>query len=239
MWYLDVIHFAAFFGLVNYVSTNTMKFLLKNTKINEKEYILVKVGEKCASTIHSTIAVYLAVNILMNDYIWSNRISFISKESILLSHFTCGYFLYDVVLCLARYKDIGPVFCGHAILAFVINLISIISGVGHFYTASFIIWETSTPFVNIRYFMNKLKISRFQNINNASILLAFLIFRIIWGSFIYYIIILDTIYLSEGWLLKIPVFIAFLMNAMNYYWFYKMVNIAINRILLPTSGLGI
>lgn len=233
MWYLDVIHFAAFFGLVNYVSTNTMKFLLKNTKIDEKEYILVKVGEKCASTIHATIAVYLAVNILLNDRIWSNRISFISEESIVLSHFTCGYFLYDVVLCIVRFKYIGPIFLGHAILAFAINLISIISGVGHFYTASFIIWETSTPFVNIRYFMNKLGISRFEKIINVSILLVFFIFRIIWGSFIYYIIVIDTIYVSEGWLLKIPVFIAFLMNAMNHYWFYKMIKIiTINRMLL-------
>lgn len=229
MWYLDVLHFAVFFGLVNVVSTNTMRCLLKYTTLDEKEYFLVKVGEKCASTIHSIVAVNFAIRILMNDYIWSHRISFISNESQLLSNFTCGYFLYDMALCSIRFKYVGSMFLGHAILAFAINLISITSGVGHFYTAAFIVWETSTPFVNIRYFMNKLGVHVFEKINNVLIMLAFLICRIIWGSFIYYILVIDTVYESEGLLLKMPIFIAFFMNAMNYYWFYKIVKVASRR----------
>jgi hypothetical protein len=232
MWYFDILHFAVSFGLLNVISINIVKTLFKNTSIlDEKEYLLVKVGEKCASTVHSIIVVYLAHRILVDNYIWAHRISYITKESILLSHITCGYFLYDVVYCTIRYKYVGAIFWGHAALAFGINLISILSGVGHFYTAAFVVWETSTPFVNTRYFMNKLKVSMFKNGIDLMIMLTFLIFRIIWGTFIFYIIVLDTIYASEGILLKIPVFIAFFMNALNYFWFSKMLHIIMHKYL--------
>lgn len=224
--FCNILYFATFFGIINVVSTNTIKLLFP-TKIND--YLLLKVGEKCASTTHSIIVAYLGIRVLMSPGIWLHRIHFISEESLLLSNISCGYFLYDFIMCLARLNIVGPVFLGHAVMAFTINCISVVSGVGHFYTAAFLVWEISTPFVNVRYFMNKLQI-RGENIINALIIFLFLFCRIIWGTFIYYIIIIDTIYVSEGLLLKIPVFIAFLMNALNYYWFYKMVKIVYSKL---------
>ena len=231
--YLEVFKFSILFALLNIVSTKIAQFLLKNKKydsINDMNYLIVKVGEKCVSTIHSTIVTYFSLKILMNSNFWLHRISFISDESIFLSHFACGYFLYDVIMCLVRFKYVGLVFLCHAILAFVINLISIISNVGHFYTAAFLVWETSTPFINIRYFMHKLKVYKFEKVNNAMIILIFFTFRIIWGSFIYYIIIIDTLKYGNGILLKTPIFITFFMNALNYYWFYKMIKIVYSMI---------
>ncbi|KAL4440289.1 hypothetical protein ABPG75_003290 [Micractinium tetrahymenae] len=95
----------------------------------------------------------------------------------------CGYFLYDVVLCLTKYDDNGFDFLLHAVVSCSVFFAASALGCMHYFGAAFLMWELSTPFMYIRWLMLKagLGSSAAMPLANVAFMLVFFGSRNVWG----------------------------------------------------------
>ena len=116
---------------------------------------------------------------------WEERIWGYTGAEGLVQAFAAGYFLWDLLTC-AIYIDIqgiGPLI--HAISA------TIVTGIGFrpfgmYYGMAFVLYELSTPFLNIHWFLDKLSMtgSRAQLYNGIALVFIFFMCRLVWGSYV-------------------------------------------------------
>jgi len=95
-----------------------------------------------------------------------------------------GYFMWDLVIS-SYYMDIfGPGFVAHALSALLVFSLGFRPFV-NFYAPIFILFELSSPFLNIHWFCDKVGLtgSRTQLINGIFLISTFFGCRIIWGTY--------------------------------------------------------
>lgn len=144
-----------------------------------------------------------------------------------------GYFLWDSVMSIWYVQYFGIGFLVHGIVSsavFAIGLSPFIS----YYAAVFILFELSTPFLNLRWFGLKvpgLFSETFQLINNAVLILIFFFVRICYGFYQafnlfsdFYVNYQDERFHTTG---AIIIFTGnVVLDILNLYWFYRMVKVA-------------
>ena len=147
-----------------------------------------------------------------------------------------GYFVWDVIVSL-RYEGLD--FIIHGLLGlsgniFVFKPLLMFGGMG------IIMWELSTPFLNIHWLLDKLGLtgSLLQFVNAMCLLLSYVTVRMIIGvSESYKIVTLlwspaaDTLALPYKLYYSLGLLI---LNALNYIWFFKMLH-AMRKRFLPAK----
>lgn len=98
--------------------------------------------------------------------------------------------------------------------------------------AAFLMWELSTPFVHLRWFLYKMKYdhTKMYFYNGLSMILAFFLARIVWGYYSSYLLVGDVLrerYVSPPSPFPVGGTVAYctaavVMNSLNTWWFYKM-----------------
>jgi hypothetical protein len=213
------------FGLVNYFSIGIMKTYIKNNTSSINKY-----SEKFTSTVHTMASIYFALNVIVNSNSWENRAFYIDNYSVSLSYVSCGYFLYDILMILFTWQhenfNVKRTFLIHGVSCLLINLFPLIYKFGHFYNAVFIMWELSTPFLNMRWFLKDLY-NKDNIIIDLLFVFTFFTSRIVWGTF-FSCLLLSDIY-NDKWMMiqsnrsVFPYIGAscaiIMMNYLNYYWF--------------------
>ncbi|KAG0006744.1 hypothetical protein BGZ80_005153 [Entomortierella chlamydospora] len=110
-----------------------------------------------------------------------------------------------------------------------------------YYGSVFLMFELSTPFLNIHWFMDKLGMTgtTYQLINGIILLLLFLCVRIMFGIYMSYqtyqtaMLVIDQI----PWHLIIVYSLAnVVLNSLNIYWFYKMIESLMKRFKPAKKG---
>ncbi|ORX94268.1 TLC domain-domain-containing protein [Clohesyomyces aquaticus] len=94
-----------------------------------------------------------------------------------------GYFLWDLMIS-GMYLDVAGISALlHAIGALAVTMIGF-RPFGNYYGLSFILYELSTPFLNIHWFCDKLGYtgSRLQLYNGIALLFTFFLCRLVWGT---------------------------------------------------------
>ncbi|KAI5797700.1 TLC domain-containing protein [Geopyxis carbonaria] len=98
--------------------------------------------------------------------------------------YAAGYFLWDLMISVYHVKIMGWGFVAHAISAL------LVFGLGfrpfvNYYAPIFILFELSSPFLNIHWFCDKLNLtgSRIQLVNGFFLLGTFFLCRIVWGTY--------------------------------------------------------
>lgn len=139
-----------------------------------------------------------------------------------------AYFLWDIIQS-ARYESLQ--FVVHGLIAAIASLLTyhpflMFDGLG------ILIWEASTPFLNIHWFMDKLGMTgSFAQLVNAFFLLAtYVCMRLILGVYNSYSLVSSLWQPTErqvghvylGWKLFYTIGLIVL-NILNYFWFSKMV----------------
>ncbi|KAJ1651036.1 hypothetical protein IWQ61_008306 [Dispira simplex] len=148
------------------------------------------------------------------------------------------YFLWDLAISLRHIRQTGPGFVLHALVACLVFLFSYRPFLNA-YGPIFLMFELSTPFLNIHWFMDKLGLtgSVFQMVNGVLLLGAFflsrLVFGIYWAGYLY----LDV---YHNWH-RVPTYLTLMyvignvsLNLLNMYWFTKMVT-AVQSRFTPTA----
>jgi len=112
-----------------------------------------------------------------------------------------------------------------------------------YYAPIFLMFEVSTPFVNIHWFATYLPEGTIPNIvqtiNGFLLMLTFFVCRILWGTYNAYFLIGD-VFSPKGRAVQplwVPVSVIgsnLALNILNIYWFYKMI-LLVKRLLKKTA----
>ncbi|KAJ4719260.1 transmembrane protein 56-B [Melia azedarach] len=184
------------------------------------------------STIHALFASVASLYLLLftdlfsedyHDELIINRTSSVSERVLGIS---IGYFLSDLAMILWCYPALGGLeYVLHHGLSMFAIILSLVSGQAQIYILMVLFTECTTPFVNLRWYLDVAgqKSSKIYICNGVALFLGWLVARIL--LFIYYFIHM-TIHFEQvkqvfplGFysLLVIP----FALAAMNVFWFWK------------------
>jgi len=180
------------------------------------------------SQVHAVIIVPLSLYILATEskeraqdraFGWAEEVGFVHAIA-------AGYFLWDSVDAIVNFTDLG--FVIHGVACFAIYTMSYKPFVAYYGTRC-LLWETSTFFLNIHWFMDKTGRtgSRAQLINGFLLLTAFFGVRIVYGGKVSYEFIYTLLQVKH----EIPAVYFWVyglgnvvLQALNWLWFYKMIS---------------
>ncbi|KAK5130089.1 hypothetical protein LTR08_002477 [Meristemomyces frigidus] len=115
---------------------------------------------------------------------WEQRIWGYSGMSGLCQSFALGYFMWDLFMCSYHVKIFGWGMLAHAISATSVFILGYRPFL-YYYCPVFLLYELSSPFLNIHWFCDKLDLtgSIYQGVNGALLTLTFFLCRICWGTY--------------------------------------------------------
>lgn len=145
---------------------------------------------------------------------------------------TVGYFVWDLLVCLQHLQLFGAGFLFHAVAALVV-FGGCLSPFCIPWMPAFLLFELSTPFVNINWFASKLPAGTISEtvtvVNGIMLLVVFFFVRVVWGIYAVTNAAMDMFAVWDQLFKPLPFTILglnFLLNLLNIYWFYRMVLIA-------------
>ncbi|KAF2463180.1 DUF887-domain-containing protein [Lindgomyces ingoldianus] len=115
---------------------------------------------------------------------WRGRLWGYTGAQGMVQGFAAGYFLWDLWVSV-RFIDVAGVSAAvHAVGALSVTMIGF-RPFGNYYGLSFVLYELSTPFLNIHWFCDKLGAtgSRLQLYNGIALLVSFFMCRLVWGTY--------------------------------------------------------
>ncbi|CAD6573002.1 MAG: hypothetical protein ASARMPRED_005823 [Alectoria sarmentosa] len=145
--------------------------------------------------------------------------------------FAAGYFLWDLVISAAHLDVHGPGVLMHA------------RPFCNYYGLNFVLYELSTPFLNIHWFMDKLGMtgSTAQLVNGIALVTTFGASRLVWGTYQSVRMYQDiwTAFETPGglpvppWLAVAYVVSNTMLSVLNFYWFGRMITTLRKRFEKP------
>ncbi|TEY50706.1 hypothetical protein BOTCAL_0274g00050 [Botryotinia calthae] len=141
------------------------------------------------SFVQSTVICLLALWVLWTDderwdMDWRGRIWGYTGAGGLVQAFAMGYFLWDLMASIVHLDALGWSSLIHAICAL------LVVGIGfrpfaNYYGLNFVLYELSTPFLNIHWFFDKFNMtgSKAQLYNGIVLLVTFFSCRLVWGVY--------------------------------------------------------
>ncbi|MCJ1384530.1 hypothetical protein MMC17_007647 [Xylographa soralifera] len=115
---------------------------------------------------------------------WRERVYGYTGGDGMIQGFAAGYFLWDVCVSVMHVDVFGLGMLAHAVSALVVFSLGFRPFV-NFYAPTFILYELSSPFLNIHWFCDKLHLtgSRIQLYNGLVLLATFFSCRLVWGTY--------------------------------------------------------
>ncbi|KAL4780918.1 TLC domain-containing protein [Aspergillus varians] len=154
--------------------------LNKRTKLNWDVHVV--------SLVQSTFISAIALWVLFVD---EERKSMTSRERVLgysgscalISSLATGYFIYDLIISTIYLKMFGIGMLSHAVSALWVFSFGFRPFL-NFYAPVFILYELSSPFLNIHWFLDKVNMtgSSMQWYNGMALLIVFFFCRLVWGT---------------------------------------------------------
>ncbi|MEW5299597.1 MAG: hypothetical protein WDW36_002596 [Sanguina aurantia] len=188
---------------------------------------------RIVGALHNAVQIPIALSVLASPVFIANPVYAITNLSTIMLTLSGGYFLHDLVFCIIRFELEGPFYTMHALFCCIAYTYGLQSGFLHYYGAAFLMWEASTPFVHIRWFMFKLGAENTTAyvLNGVAMIVAFFSARIVWGYLSTYRLILNMQFeLANPRPGSFPVTAVYIymvaamsLNSLNTYWFSKMV----------------
>ncbi|KAH8676369.1 TLC domain-containing protein [Xylariales sp. PMI_506] len=95
-----------------------------------------------------------------------------------------GYFLWDLIITASNMHIFGIGMLAHAIAALLVYSFGFRPFL-NYYSTTFILWELSSPFLNVHWFCDKLGLtgSKIQLYNGITLIFTFFSCRLVWGTF--------------------------------------------------------
>lgn len=208
---------------------------IRKTLVKPKDKVDVAI--KTVSFVQSVIICVLGIPIFGNEYLEKDHIFAATPYSNFYVSMALGYFIWDALICLYFIKYCGIGFVMHGVVSTIVFGIAVHYQFIQYYSAIFLLFETSTPFLNIRWVGLKLNIlpDSVELINNIILILIFFFIRILWGWYQVGMLAYDF------WLAKddprfstVGAIIILTCNGvldiLNVFWFSKMMTVAITTL---------
>ncbi|CAG8513807.1 5221_t:CDS:2 [Paraglomus brasilianum] len=190
------------------------------------------------SLVHSVAITALSAPLLFDETLLKDKVFGYDEYAGNVYAIACGYFLWDSLVSLYYVKAFGVGFVVHGASCFGVYLFAYRPFL-NYYGAAFLMFELSTPFLNLHWFMDKVGAtgSLLQFFRNTSYWLC--------PNNVHLLLILTcTVVLSVTVLPvidRVPIFLQVIygganviLNTLNVFWFFKMLNSASRR--FPKSG---
>ncbi|KAI0140172.1 DUF887-domain-containing protein [Hypoxylon sp. NC0597] len=115
---------------------------------------------------------------------WQERIWGYTGGAAMIQALAAGYFLWDLIMTASHINIFGLGMLAHAISALLVYSFGFRPFV-NYYSCNFILWELSSPFLNIHWFFDKLGMtgSRAQLYNGLMLIFTFFSCRLVWGTY--------------------------------------------------------
>jgi len=102
----------------------------------------------------------------------------------MIQSLAAGYFLWDLIMTAANLNIFGLGMLAHAVSALLVYSFGFRPFV-NYYSCNFILWELSSPFLNLHWFFDKLGMtgSKAQLYNGLMLIFTFFSCRLVWGTY--------------------------------------------------------
>ncbi|KAL5533261.1 hypothetical protein ACEPAF_5037 [Sanghuangporus sanghuang] len=189
------------------------------------------------SLIHALTVIPLAFKSLYLPALDADRAFGWDPQYGTLAGIACGYFIWDTLESLWHFSDIS--FVIHGVACFFIYFLSFTPFIAYF-GPRFLLWELSTPFLNIHWFLDKMNLtgSTIQLVNGILLLSSFAGARLVYGfikSYAFY----QTLFAIKD---QVPLGVTLtyglgnvVLNVLNIFWFVKMIS-ALQKRMKPTEN---
>ncbi|KPM44833.1 hypothetical protein AK830_g1698 [Neonectria ditissima] len=193
---------------------------------------------------------------------WQERVWGYTGASGFIQAFAAGYFLWDLIVTSLNFDVFGIGTLLHAIAALFVYSLGFRPFV-NYYACVFILWELSTPFLNVHWFMDKVGMTgtRAQLYNGIMLLFTFFSCRLVYGTYATFRVFHDIwssinanplpsklefsptmVFADETstvplWLGAIYLLSNVTLNSLNFYWFFMMIR-AVRKRFEPAKSDG-
>lgn len=249
----EVIFGALFYSIIFYpISPILSRILAPKHYISLSRKRRLNWDAHVVSMVQSLLINGLAIWVMIVDneraaMTWEERVWGYTGATSMIQGLAAGYFAWDLVVTSFNMDVFGPGTLAHAIAALLVYSLGFRPFV-NYYGCIFILWELSTPFLNIHWFMDKLDMtgSRAQLYNGFLLLFTFFSCRLVYGTYQSARVIgdiwtavdrnpppasLDSAVMGfanrsstvPAWLGAIYLASNLTLNGLNFYWFIMMV----------------
>ncbi|KAH7336347.1 TLC domain-containing protein [Rhexocercosporidium sp. MPI-PUGE-AT-0058] len=141
------------------------------------------------SMVQSTFITVMALYVIWTDeerrrMDWIGRIWGYTGAMGVVQGLAAGYFLWDLIASVIHFNVLGPGSLAHAVSALLVTSMGF-RPFANYYGLNFILYEISTPFLNMHWFFDKLSMtgSRIQLYNGIALMVTFFGSRVLWGNY--------------------------------------------------------
>lgn len=192
------------------------------------------------SAVHLLVQIPVGILVLLDPRLAADPVLGVSETSMAMVVISSGYFSYELATVVLRYEDEGAQFLVHALCCLFVYGYAVFFGTLHWFGAAFLMWELSTPFVHIRWWLSATGRgdSTLYVANGLTMMAVFFLCRNVWGTWCSYLFFLATqreldaprgSFSPAGiWGYRVA---NVSLNALNWFWFSKMASRA-SRLLL-------
>ncbi|KAF1956947.1 DUF887-domain-containing protein [Byssothecium circinans] len=181
--------FCLYSAIYQYFAPWISNLLIPRTYSNFNARTRLSWNVHIVSFAQSTLVCALALWVMWKDeerkdMNWSARVHGYTGAGGLIQAFAGGYFLWDLAITLQHLSVFGLGMLAHAVSALFVFALGFRPFV-NFYAPTFILYELSSPFLNIHWFCDKLNLtgSKIQLYNGILLLCTFAGCRLGWGSY--------------------------------------------------------
>ncbi|OAK96163.1 DUF887-domain-containing protein [Phaeosphaeriaceae sp. SRC1lsM3a] len=184
-----IVAYAIYHGTNTYVSPVLSRYFFPRTYNSLNARTKLNWDVHIVSFVQSVLICGMALWVMWAD---TERHAMDTKERVhgytgasgLIQAFAGGYFLWDLVITLQNVKIFGIGMLFHAISALCVFSLGFRPFV-NYYAPTFILYELSSPFLNIHWFCDKLNMtgSTLQFVNGILLLFTFFSCRLCWGTY--------------------------------------------------------
>ncbi|KAG8062034.1 hypothetical protein GUJ93_ZPchr0003g16705 [Zizania palustris] len=177
------------YDLTRILSSFYFKVYSSLTKIQRVEW-----NNRGMSSVHAIFITAISLYLVISTDLFSDRLKGpITFRNSIISTFalgvSVGYFISDLAMIFWLYPSLGGLeYILHHILSVVAIAYTMLSGEGQFYTYMILISETTTPEINLRWFLDTagLKKSNAYLVNGILMFVAWLVARILLFMYVFY-----------------------------------------------------
>lgn len=192
---------------------------------------------RVVSFIQAIIICTLGIPVFGNRYLAKDHVFATTPYSKFYTSMALSYFIWDTVVSAVYVQYFGLGFLIHGIVSTMVFYIAVDYSFIQYYSAIFLLFEISTPCLDIRWVGLKYEVlsETFKLINNIILILIFFFIRICWGWYQVSRLAVDLYGArnSEGFTMVgagIILSCNMVLDLLNVYWFAKMMTVAIETL---------
>ncbi|MCJ1306462.1 hypothetical protein MMC25_000104 [Agyrium rufum] len=248
----EILHSFSIYHIINtYLAPELSTWLCPDVYSKLSERTKLNWNVRVVSTIQACFINSAALYVIFADEErwtmgWHERVWGYTGATGMVQGFAAGYFLWDLMISSTQLDVHGLGSLMHAASALTVSMMGFRPFV-NYYGLNFILYELSTPFLNIHWFMDKFGMtgSRLQLVNGILLLISFAGCRLVWGTYQSVGMYKDVWAAIQTPAADLPVpawlAVAYLvansvLNILNFYWFGRMIQTLRSRFDEPKDA---